>query len=150
MIFKGTVTVNASREKVWKFLTTPEQLTECAPGLESLEVITPNEKFRAVASIGFGAVKATFVTDVTWMDLDPPNRARMKIQGTAPGSRGRHERDGPQRRSERCNGAGLVVGCDRGRNHRQPGGAPHGHRDPEAHRRVLRVRAQEDRGALSR
>jgi carbon monoxide dehydrogenase subunit G len=87
MNFKGTVTINAPRERVWKFLTTPEQLTECAPGLESLDIITPNEKFRAVASIGFGAVKATFVTDVTWMDLDPPNRARMKIHGTAPGSK---------------------------------------------------------------
>jgi Uncharacterized conserved protein len=86
MNFKGTVTVNAPREKVWEFLTTPEQLTECAPGLESLEVITPNEKFRAVASIGFGAVKVSFVVDVTWMDLDPPNRARTKIHGKAPGS----------------------------------------------------------------
>ena len=85
MNFNGTVTINAPREKVWNFLTTPELLTECAPGLESLEVITPNEKFRAVASIGFGAVKATFVVDATWMDLDPPNRARMKIHGKAPG-----------------------------------------------------------------
>ena len=86
MNFKGTVTINAPREKVWRFLTTPEELTHCAPGLESLEVITPNEKFRAVASIGFGAVKATFVTDAQWMDLDPPNRARMKVHGKAPGS----------------------------------------------------------------
>ena len=39
-----------------------------------------------MASAGFGAIKATFVTDATWMDLDPPNRARMKIHGTAPGS----------------------------------------------------------------
>jgi len=86
MNFKGTVTINAPREKVWRFLTTPEELTHCAPGLESLEVITPNEKFRAVASIGFGAIKATFVTDAQWMDLDPPNRARMKVHGKAPGS----------------------------------------------------------------
>ena len=86
MNFKGTVTINAPREKVWAFLTDPTQLTECAPGLESLDVIVPNEKFRAVASAGFGAIKATFVTDATWMDLDPPNRARMKIHGKAPGS----------------------------------------------------------------
>jgi carbon monoxide dehydrogenase subunit G len=86
MNFKGTVTINAPREKVWRFLTDPEQLTQCAPGLESLEVITPNEKFRAVASVGFGAVKARFVTDVEWLDLEPPNRARMKVHGKAPGS----------------------------------------------------------------
>ena len=86
MNFKGTVTIDAPRHKVWSFLTDPALLTKCAPGLESLEVITPNEKFRAVASIGFGAVKATFTTDVTWLDLDPPNRARMKAHGKAPGS----------------------------------------------------------------
>ena len=86
MNFKGTVTINAPREKVWDFLTDPQQIAECAPGLESVEVITPNEKFRAVASVGFGAVKATFVTDATWLGLDAPNRAKMKIHGKAPGS----------------------------------------------------------------
>jgi uncharacterized protein len=86
MNFKGTVTINAPREKVWKFLTDPQALSGCAPGLESMEVITPNQKFRAVASVGFGAVKATFKTDAEWLDLDPPNRARMKAHGTAPGS----------------------------------------------------------------
>lgn len=86
MRFNGTATINAPREKVWKFLTDPHALSQCAPGLESIDVITPNEKFRLVASIGFGAVKATFVTNAEWMDLDPPNRARMKAHGTAPGS----------------------------------------------------------------
>src|SRR5712691_762027 len=78
MNFKGTVTINAPREKVWQFLTDPTQLTECVPGLESLEVVTQNEKFRAVASIGFGAVKATVVTDAQFVELDPPTRARSK------------------------------------------------------------------------
>lgn len=86
MHFAGTVTINAPRDKVWSFLTDPQQLTKCAPGLESIDIITPNQKFRAVASVGFGAVKATFVTDAEWLDLDPPNRARMKAHGKAPGS----------------------------------------------------------------
>ena len=86
MNFKGTVKINAPREKVWNFLTDPNQIAACAPGLESVEVIQPNEKFRAVASIGFGAVKATFVTDATWTSVEPPNRAKMKIHGKAPGS----------------------------------------------------------------
>lgn len=86
MNFKGTVTINAPREKVWRFLTDPQELTQCAPGLESLEVITPNERFRAVASVGFGAIKATFTADAEWIDVDPPNQARMKVHGKAPGS----------------------------------------------------------------
>ncbi len=86
MHFAGTLTIDAPRDKVWDFLTDPEQLTRCAPGLESIDVITPNQKFRAVASVGFGAVKVSFVTDAEWMDLDAPNRARMKAHGKAPGS----------------------------------------------------------------
>ncbi len=86
MNFKGTVTIHAPRQRVWDFLTDPTQLADSAPGLESLEIIVPNEKFRAVASVGFGAVKARFVVDATWTDIDAPNRARMKIHGTAPGS----------------------------------------------------------------
>lgn len=86
MNFKGTVTINAPHQAVWQFQPNPEQLTQCAPGLEALEVITPNQKVRAVASVGFGAVKARFVTDVEWIDLDRPNRARMKVRGKAPGS----------------------------------------------------------------
>ena len=86
MNFNGTVTIKAPRAKVWAFLTDPNALTQCAPGLESLEVLVPNESFRAVASVGFGAIKAKFTVDATWLDLDPPNRARMKMQGKAPGS----------------------------------------------------------------
>jgi len=86
MNFKGTVTIHAPRKKVWDFLTSAEQMSDCAPGLEKLEILEPNEKFRATASIGFGAVKATFVTDAQWMGLDAPNSAKMKIHGKAPGS----------------------------------------------------------------
>jgi carbon monoxide dehydrogenase subunit G len=86
MNFNGTVTIEAPREKVWQYLTDPNQVSECAPGLESVEIIAPNQKFRAVASVGFGAVKARFTVDAEWTDLEPPNRARMKIDGKAPGS----------------------------------------------------------------
>lgn len=86
MHLEGTTTIKAPREKVWQFLTDPHTVGNCAPGLESMEIITPNQKFRAVAGIGLGSIKATFVTDVEWVELDPPNRARMKAHGTAPGS----------------------------------------------------------------
>jgi carbon monoxide dehydrogenase subunit G len=86
MHFEGNLSIKASREKVWDFLTDPKKVSKCAPGLESLEIVTPGEKFRATTSVGFGSVKVRFVNDVEWVDLDPPNRARMKAHGTAPGS----------------------------------------------------------------
>jgi molybdenum cofactor cytidylyltransferase len=86
MRFAGAVEIKAPRETVWRFLTDPEKVSSCAPGVESLEIVSPGERFRAVASVGFGAVKATFASDVEWLDLDAPRRARMKVHGTAPGS----------------------------------------------------------------
>jgi hypothetical protein len=83
---EGDVTIKAARDKVWKFLTDPNAVSKCAPGLESLEIVTPDKKFRVVVSVGFGTVKATFNTDVEWVELDAPNRAKFKAHGTAPGS----------------------------------------------------------------
>ena len=86
MHFEGTVTIEAPREKVWAFLTDPEAVSQCAPGLKSLEVLEPDKKFRAVAAVGIGSMKATFTTDVEWIELDAPERAKMKARGSAPGS----------------------------------------------------------------
>ena len=86
MHFDGTVSIRAPRQKVWEFLTDPQKVSECAPGLEKLEIVEPGKKFRATTSVGFGAVKVRFVNDVEWVEMDPPNLARMKAHGTAPGS----------------------------------------------------------------
>lgn len=86
MHFDGTVSIKAPRAKVWAFLTDPEKVSGCAPGLEKLEIVEKDKKFRATTSIGFGSVKVRFVNDVEWVEMDPPNMARMKAHGTAPGS----------------------------------------------------------------
>jgi hypothetical protein len=83
---EGDVTIKAARDKVWKFLTDPHAVSKCAPGLQSLEIVTPDKKFRVVVSVGFGTVKATFNTDVEWVELEAPNRAKFKAHGSAPGS----------------------------------------------------------------
>ena len=86
MHFEGNLSIQAPRAKVWDYLTDPEKVSKSAPGLESLEIVEAGKKFRATTSIGFGSVKVRFVNDVEWVELDPPNRARMKAHGTAPGS----------------------------------------------------------------
>ncbi len=86
MHLEGNVSIGAPRQKVWDSLTDPYFVSQCAPGLESMEIIEPNKKFQAVAGAGFGSIKVTFKTDVEWLELDPPTRASMKVHGTAPGS----------------------------------------------------------------
>jgi len=84
--FAGTVTIISPRPAVWKFLTDPHSVGQCAPGLQSLEVIIPDKQFKAVASVGFGSVSVKFNLDVEWLELDPPNRGRIRARGSAPGS----------------------------------------------------------------
>ena len=88
MQLKGSETIQAPREKVWEHLTNPEFVAQCAPGLESLEIVQPDKKFKVVASVGLGNIKARFTGDVEWVELDPPNLAKVKGHGTAPGSAG--------------------------------------------------------------
>ena len=42
MQLKGTVTIKAPRARVWEFLTDPHQVSQCAPGVESVEVTEVN------------------------------------------------------------------------------------------------------------
>jgi carbon monoxide dehydrogenase subunit G len=86
MHLEGIVSIAAPRQKVWDSLTDPYFVSQCAPGLESMDVIEPGKKFQAVAGAGFGSIKVTFKTDVEWLELDAPKRASMKVHGTAPGS----------------------------------------------------------------
>lgn len=86
MQFKDTVEINAPREKVWAFLTDADKVARCAPGVESVEVIEDQKKYKAVASIGFGNIKAKFDADLEFVELDAPTFAKIKAHGTAPGS----------------------------------------------------------------
>jgi uncharacterized protein len=86
MQLQGSITIAAPPEEVWKYLTNPDTVSTCVPGLDSMHIIEPDRKFGAIASIGLGSVKVTFNAEVEWLELDAPNRARMKVHGVAPGS----------------------------------------------------------------
>jgi uncharacterized protein len=86
MQLKGEVTINAPRKKVWDFLTDPNQIGQCVPGVEKIETIEEMKKYRGIVSVGLGSVKARFSGNVEIIELDEPNRAKLKAHGTATGS----------------------------------------------------------------
>lgn len=86
MQLKGEVTIRAPRKKVWDFMTDPEQIGQCAPGVEKIEMLEPLKKYRGTVSIGFGSVKARFTGEVDVLELDEPNHAKLKAHGSATGS----------------------------------------------------------------
>lgn len=86
MVLKGNVAIHAPRKKVWDFLTDPNQIGQCVPGVEKIEIIEPNKKYRGTVSVGLGGVKARFNGDVDVLEMDEPNRAKLKAHGTATGT----------------------------------------------------------------
>ena len=86
MRLQGEVTIRAPREKVWNFMTDPDQIGQCAPGVEKIEMIEPLKRYRGIVSVGFGAVKARFSGEVNIIELEEPNYAKLKAHGSASGS----------------------------------------------------------------
>ena len=86
MLLKGDVTIQAPRKKVWDFLTDPNQIGQCVPGIEKIETIEDMKRYHGVVSVGLGSVKARFSGEVDILELDEPNRAKLKAHGTATGS----------------------------------------------------------------
>jgi carbon monoxide dehydrogenase subunit G len=85
MDFSGSQTIAAPIDKVWAFLLDVNKVAECAPGFQSLEVLG-EEHWKAVVSVGIGAVKAKFTLDVTRPEMHEPDHMVVKARGKAPGS----------------------------------------------------------------
>ncbi len=85
MHFEGSVPIKASRDKVWAFVIDPEQVGQCGPGVESIEVIDATH-FKATAKVGIGFISARFVVNMEFAELDAPDKAVIKAHGQAPGS----------------------------------------------------------------
>jgi carbon monoxide dehydrogenase subunit G len=85
MQFEGTFEVDAPRDRVWAFIIDPQQVGQCGPGVESIEVID-DRRFKATAKVGIGFISARFVVDLEFVDVDEPNQATIKAHGQAPGS----------------------------------------------------------------
>lgn len=85
MHFEGSVEINAPRDRVWAFVIDPDQVGQCGPGVESIEVID-EAHFKATAKVGIGFISARFVVNMEFAELAPPDSATIKAHGQAPGS----------------------------------------------------------------
>ena len=85
MKFAGTVEIAAPRQQVWAFVIDPDQVGQCGPGVESIEVIDPTH-FKATAKVGIGFISARFVVAMEMAELVEPEKAVIKAHGQAPGS----------------------------------------------------------------
>ncbi len=85
MHFEGSVAIKAPRDKVWAFVIDPDQVGQCGPGVEKIEVIDATH-FKATAKVGVGFISARFNVNMEFAELEAPDRALIKAHGQAPGS----------------------------------------------------------------
>ena len=85
MRFDGTVQIAAPRDRVWAFVMDPNQVGQCGPGVETIEVVDDTH-FKATAKVGVGFINARFVVNMEFVDTTAPEAATIKAHGQAPGS----------------------------------------------------------------
>ena len=85
MRFEGSVEIAAPRDRVWAYVTDPNQVGQCGPGVESIEVIDDTH-FKAAAKVGIGFISARFNVNMEFAELIEPDHATIKAHGQAPGS----------------------------------------------------------------
>ena len=85
MKLSGTHELEATRERVYQSLVSPDVLQRCIPGCERLER-TGDNTFATTIRAGVGSIKGLFEGKVRLEDLREPEHFRMVVEGKgAPG-----------------------------------------------------------------
>ncbi|MEO6294396.1 MAG: carbon monoxide dehydrogenase subunit G [Candidatus Limnocylindria bacterium] len=85
MQFSGSVEIAAPRDQVWEFVSDPQKMGACGPGVESVDEIDEN-KFAAKAKVGVGPINAKFTINAEFVERVAPERAKVRGRGKAPGT----------------------------------------------------------------
>ena len=92
MKIEKTFTVAASREQVWKVITSPELIAPCIPGCQSVEVTGPGA-YKAEVKVQVGPIKAGFKLDVETTEERPPEYSAYTTRGEEGGKASRVSAD---------------------------------------------------------
>lgn len=83
-----TFTVNAPIERVWHFLTTPQEVVQCLPGAELTEVLSDHE-YAGRVKVKVGPVTAAYAGKATLAEVDEPgHRITLIGEGRETGGAG--------------------------------------------------------------
>ena len=80
MQIKDSFTINAPQEKVWDLLFDIPRLSQCVPGIESVEVVD-DKTYRGVLAIKVGPIKSQFSGVVTLTEVKPPQHLEGAVEG---------------------------------------------------------------------
>ena len=78
-------------DRVWEYLTDPNKIVTCVPGASLTEQID-ERNFKGGVSLKFGPVKAKYSGQITFEEIDEPNR-KMTLKGRGLDSKGKGSAD---------------------------------------------------------
>lgn len=85
MRFEGVFDAAAPRGRVFDTITDPNQVAGCMPGLQSVEVRSPDE-FDAVVRVGVSFIRGDFALRFRTVEKNPQSYAKLLVHGTGLGS----------------------------------------------------------------
>lgn len=82
MHFESKAVVKAPMDKLWNFISTPESIAQCLPGVEEYK-ITDGKKIEAKVKMGVGFIKGTFKVNSRVTEEDPiTHHAKLSVDGS--------------------------------------------------------------------
>jgi len=80
MQIKDSFLINAPQDKVWDFLFDIPKLSECVPGIESVEVVD-DKTYSGKLVVKVGPIKSSFNGTVILTEVDAPNQIAGTVEG---------------------------------------------------------------------
>ncbi len=90
MKIEGDFVFDATRQKVWDMLQSPETLADCIPGCQEFEP-TGDDAYKVVMRVGVAAVRGNYSGSVSIADKRHLQSYRMIVQGRGSGGSVRGE-----------------------------------------------------------
>ncbi len=81
MHFEDKFEVEAPADRVWKFVSNPNEFVKIIPDLQSFESAGP-DRFKAAFKVGVGMVRGTVNMSFSFEDLNPPSSVKVVGRGT--------------------------------------------------------------------
>jgi carbon monoxide dehydrogenase subunit G len=82
MEFTGDFTSDHDADELWSYFTDPDVLEACAPGCESMTLVSPS-RIDATLAVGVGSVKPSFDVTATVTEYEKPRRLGLEATGEA-------------------------------------------------------------------
>ena len=84
MHIEGSYRLDAPVKKAWNFVSNPEMIANCLPGVEHLEIKDP-ENFTVTMKVGISFVRGSFKFSFRLLDQTPPSHSRFEAIGKGAG-----------------------------------------------------------------